>query len=250
MRTKFAKKFSRRNENRGIATILVVIVVVIVVIVAGVGIFYYTATITSTSTGLRSTTQTTSMSISVTITPPTSIRTAQSSVTASSKVSTASLSGITTYSGTYNFSVPEGPSGVRSLSNGSIQIYNTTQVASGSFTFFISASNESGSGTGQGTFTATTSGFCSGSTTFHYTFIIPDATTILGGNLTIFFSNPTPSMFSVQLACTGNMSGVDTTTNNPSQYLPTYPNELTVKSVPAVVNVHQSAGFSYYFNIV
>ena len=74
----------------------------------------------------------------------------------------------------------------------------------------------------------TTVGFCTGSQTIHYSFSIPDATTLLGGNLTVFFSQENPANYSVPLTCTGDMTGVSTATNNPWPYLPEYPGEITV----------------------
>ncbi len=54
---------------------------------------------------------------------------------------------------------------------------------------------------------------------------------------------------SVHLSCKGDMTGVSTATNNPSPFLPTYPNEITVPSVPGTINQQQTGGFKYAFNI-
>jgi len=229
--------------------------VVVILLIVGVGVYFLVA-------GSSKGTTTTSLPviqgntmIPATTTTISALSTASSSAHVTSLTtssvhvgSSSAASGITTYSGTFNFSIPEGPSGVRSMSNGSLQIYNTTQVASGSFSFFVDPSNESGSGTGHGTLTATTTGFCSGSITVQYTFIVPDATTILGGNLTVFFSDPVPGNFSVQLLCTGDMTGVSTTTNNPSPFLPVYPNEINIPAVPGTVS-NESGNFDYYIHV-
>lgn len=227
---------------------MVIIIAVIVILVAGgIGAFYFASSSSKKSPGIQGDTMILATTTSAISSHQSTIST--SSLKSSSSSAVEGASGITTYSGTFNFTVPDGPSGVRTTSNGSLQIYNTTQFGSGSFTFFISAGNESGSGTGHGTLTATTTGFCSGSTSFQYSFIIPDATTLLG-NLTVFFANPNPGNFSIQLSCTGDMNGVSTATNNPSPFLPTYPNEITVASVPAAINQQQTGGFKYSFNIV
>ena len=223
-------------------------IVVIIIIVIGVSAYSYVASINSSKTSSSSSSKV------VTTTPiPSSTLSLQSASRIYATIETSSFSSslaIATYSGTFNFSLPVGPSGVRSASNGSAQYYNTIQVGSGSFTFFVSASNESGSGSGHGTLVATTSGFCSGRVKVPYTFSIPDASTLLG-NLTIFFGTPTPNNITMPLSCTGPMTGVSTATNNPFTYLSAYPNEITVTSVPAVLNVHQTPGnFTYYFNIV
>jgi len=233
----------KKQRRSGIGAIVMVMVVVILLIV-GVGVYFLVA-------GNSKGTTTTSLPViqGNTMIPATTTTISTLSTGSSSlHVGSSSASGITSYSGTFNFSIPEGPSGVRSMSNGSLQIYNTTQVASGSFSFFVDSSNESGSGTGHGTLTAKTTGFCSGSTTLQYSFIVPDATTILGGNLTVFFSDPVPGNFSVQLSCTGDMTGVSTTTNNPSSFLPVYPNEINIPTVPGTVS-NESGNFDYYIHV-
>jgi len=136
------------------------------------------------------------------------------------------------------------------LSNNTVQTYGSVEVGTGSFTFFVAASNSSGSGVGHGTLVVTTSGFCSGRTTVPYTFTIPDATTLLGGNITVFIGDPTPGNFTVPLTCTGPMAGVSTATNNPAPFLATYPNELSVAAVPSTVNQHLTGNIDYYFSIV
>lgn len=153
------------------------------------------------------------------------------------------------YSGTFNFTLPlEGPSGVRDFSNGTFQEYNTTQVASGTFTFSLAAGGLSGSGSGKGTMTATTTGFCSGQNIFSYTFQIPDVTTEFG-NLTVFFGTPTPSSFMVSLACTGPMQGVDTSVNEPTQFLAVYPNEINLQFNDLSVYQHLQGGIVYGITI-
>lgn len=209
------------NQKRtGIGIALIVVIIVILLVIASVGAYYALSSSKATSTTSFASSSGTS------VTTTTSTTTIQGFDTTS--YTSSSQTGVTYYSGTYNFSLPEGPSGVRSLPNGSAQYYNSVQTASGTFTFSIGAGGLSGSGSGHGTFTMTTTGFCSGSDTFPYTFTIPDVVTFLGGNLTIFFANPTPGNYTVSLSCTGDMTGVSTATNDPGPFLPVYPNEITI----------------------
>jgi hypothetical protein len=237
------------NEKRsGIAAMFIIIVIIVIVLVASVGAFYALSSGGSHSTTTLATTPSfttaTSSSHSSTVTPSSSSST---KTVVSSSQATATQSGMHTYSGTFNYSIPVGPSGVRSFSNDTVQVYNSTMTASGTFTFFIAPLNESGSGSGHGTITVATHGFCSGSTTISYTFLVPDATSLLGGNITIFFSNPQPGNYSVPLTCTGPMAGVSTATNNPGPFLPEYPGEFSVSisSLPASVIFHPGPGFVY-----
>jgi hypothetical protein len=123
------------------------------------------------------------------------------------------------------------------------------QTASGSFTFFINPANYTGVGNGQGTMTATTSGFCSGTTTFQYTFKITNANDLLGGNITVAFGDPSPASIMVPLSCTGSLTGVDTSVNNPLPFLSVYPNLVSVRTVPATVSRHLTGNVIYQFTI-
>ena len=181
----------------------------------------------------------------------TSTSTTVHTTSAKSVTSTTSM-GLTYYTGSFNYSLATGPSGVRSFPNGTAQYYNSTEVGSGTFKFFIAAANYSGSGTGQGTITITTQGFCAGSQTIHYTFLVPDATTILDGNITVFFSGEVPANYTVPLTCTGSMASAYTA-NNPWPYLPEYPGEFSIPlaSVPTSEIFHgtPSASFTWGFSI-
>jgi hypothetical protein len=230
-----SRNYQRLGKRPGVAPIVMAIIILVLISVAAASAYYFLQSppsppTSSTSSSVRTTTTSTG--------------------TSSTRSSSSGSAARATYSGTFSFSVPLGPGGERVLSNNTVQAYNTVQVASGSFTFFIDASNMSGKGSGQGTLVATTTGFCSGSTTVHYTFDIPDATTLLGGNVTVFMGDATPGMFMVPLTCTGDMNGVSTATNNPCPFLPTYPNEVTVKAIPATVSQHLTGNITYYFNIV
>jgi hypothetical protein len=237
--------YQQKGENLGISSVLMV-VIIIVILVAGVGIYFVTSGSPGTSSTRQSSSETSKPS--TTIVSSKSASTALVSSTSSAGSSSTGSSDITTYSGTFNFSLPEGPFGERVLSGNTVQTYSTTQVGSGSFTYFIAAANKSGSGSGSGTLTLTTSGFCSGNTTFPYKFLIPDATTILG-NLTIFFGNPTPANFTVPLTCSGPMTNVNTA-NNVTSFLAVYPNEISASTIPATVTEHLSGNISYYYDIV
>ncbi len=244
-----SEKRSSNRAFRGVARIFLVVVIVVILLIAGVGIYFL---IVGNNSGVSVTTQsshsTVTTSSRTTTSSSKSVVSLRTTTAYSSRSSLSTSSGITTYSGTFNFSQPLGPSGERSLSNYTVQTYSSTQVGSGSFTFFISALNQSGTGSGQGTLVVTTTGFCSGTVTVPYTFTIPDATTLLG-NLTLFFSLPTPTNFMVPLSCTGPMGGVNTSTNNPATFLAVYPNEISVGSVPGNVTQHLSGNISYSYTI-
>ena len=200
------------------------------VIVAGVGAYV------SLSSKPKSTSSTTTHSSSSTGQKTTSSYSLSSQGTA-----------VNTYSGSFNYSIPTGPSGVRSLSNGTAQYYNSTEEASGTFSFFISSLNESGSGSGKGTLTIVTKGFCTATYMLPYTFKVPDATLILKGNLTVFFSSEAPVNYTVPLTCTGPMAGASQV-NNPWSYLPEYPGEFSVATVPVSV-VQHTGDFTWGFSV-
>jgi hypothetical protein len=223
-------KHPRKGERPAVAPVLMVAIIVAIVLVAGVGAYYFLGAGSASSTSSTGTSS------------------AQRTGTSSAGSSSTGSAGVSTYSGTFNFSVPLGPGGERVLSNGTVQTYASVQVASGSFTFSVAAFNKSGSGSGHGTLVVTATGFCSGKTTVPYTFLIPDATTVLG-NLTIFFGTPTPANFTVPLTCTGPMAGVSTATNNPAPFLSVFPNEITAAAMPVTVTQHLPGNINYFYNI-
>ena len=160
----------------------------------------------------------------------------------------AGSSGVKTYNGTFSYSIPLGPGGELVSSSGAVQTYSSVQAASGSFTFSMNPSTYSGSGSGHGTLTVTTTGFCSGRITLPYTFQIPDATNILGGNITVFIGTPTPLNFTQQLTCTSTPTP-GSTNGDTFPFIAVYPNELIVASVPATVTQHLAGNISYQFTI-
>jgi hypothetical protein len=219
-----------------IAIVIAVVIVLIAAIAAGLYLVNPKATATSSS---MSSTQTSSSSSHST------------TATVISTSSTTAVSGLKTYSGTFQFTNPEGPGGERTFSNNdTVQSYGSLQNASGSFTFDINPANYSGSGSGHGTMTVTTTGFCSGKISFPYTFSIPDATTLLGGNLTVFIGDPTPANFTVPLTCTGPTTGVSAT-GNTDPYLAIYPNELTIAIpvAPTTITENLGSGITYTYTI-
>jgi flagellar basal body-associated protein FliL len=233
------------TSRHGIGTIVIVIVLIIIVVVAGAGYYYVTVvSSTSTSTGQSSTQTSTASSSSTPTTTTTSF-----SISTTTKTTTTASSGVKTYSATFNYTQPLGPFGELTYSNNdTVKTYTSVQVASGSFTFSINPSTYTGTGSGQGTLTVTTTGFCSGRTTVPYTFQIPDATTILGGNITVFIGTPTPANFSVHLTCTATATA-GSTNGDIFPFLSTYPNEINVRSVPVTISQHLPGNINYYFNI-
>lgn len=133
-------------------------------------------------------------------------------------------------------------------SSGTVEVFNSVQVASGSFTLSIDPSNFTGTGSGQGTITVTTTGFCSGQTTLSYAFTVPNANDLLRGNITIAFSDNIPSNVTVKLTCSGDMTNVNTV-NNPISFMPVYPNLVSENAVPASVIQRLSGGISYGYTI-
>ena len=105
------------NPNRtGVAATLVIVIIVVVLVIASVGAYYVLSSskVTSTTTSVASTP---GGSTSTTTHTSVSLR----SSTASG-VSTTSAN-LTYYSGTFNYSLPLlGPSGVRSFTNGTVQV--------------------------------------------------------------------------------------------------------------------------------
>ncbi|HEV2226699.1 MAG TPA: hypothetical protein VGR56_07850 [Nitrososphaerales archaeon] len=212
--------YFQKPKRVGVAPLLIVVTLVIVVAVAGVGVYYLTLT-----PGSSGPTHTTTLTVGHT-TP----------------------SGVHTYNGNYNFTVPLGPGGERVYSNNTVQTYGSVQLASGSFTFSINPLNYTGTGRGSGIMVVTTTGFCSGKVTVPYTFFI-QATHPPGQNISVFFLNPTPGSAFVPLHCTGSTSGVNTATNNPISFLPEYPGLLTTATMPVTVSRNWGSGTTSYVSI-
>jgi hypothetical protein len=230
-----------KGKRSGVAPLLIVVILLIIVLLAAVAAYYFLAApgpITSTTSPSSSQSSTRSL------TSTTSSSSSQST-TSSSLTSSTGTSGIKTYSGNYNFTDPLGPYGERVFSNSTVQTYSSVQFATGSFTFSINPQNYTGTGSGHGTLTVTTTGFCSGKVTVPYTFSI-EVTNIPGMNITVFFeSPPTPGNATVPLVCTGPMNGV-TQTENPIPFLSTYQAEVSTATVPVTVSQNLGHGITYY----
>jgi len=233
---------SRTRHRPGIATIAIVIILVVVLVVGiGAGFYLVIAKAPATSSSTTSSTKASSSTTSSHSTTTTIVSTS----------STTAASGVKTYSGTFQFTNPEGPSGERTFSNNdTVQLYRSLQNASGSFTFSLSNGGLSGSGSGHGVLTVTTTGFCSGRTILPYTFNITDVTTEFAGNLTIFVADPIPANFTVPLTCTGPTTGVSATGNS-DPYLAIYPNELVVpiSTTPATITENLGSGITYTYTV-
>jgi hypothetical protein len=165
----------------------------------------------------------------------------------SSGQSSSSVTGtVTTYHGTYTFTMPEGPYGIGTV-NGSTLEYNSTVTATGSFTFSVNSLSYNGTGSGRGNITVATRGYCSGSNTVPYTFTVTGYQ-LPGENLTAAFNLPTPENVSVALTCHGStedFNGVD----NPTAFLSVYPNLVEAASVPATISQVLTGGISYTITI-
>ena len=225
------------KRHSGIATIVIVVALVLVFVAAGAAYLFLLAPGNLTPTSGTKTSETSTNLGSTVITRHDSTGTPSGS------------QGFQRYQGTFSYSLPLGPAGERVNNDSTVDTYRSIQVASGSFTFFINPANFTGVGTGHGTLTVTTSGFCSGTTTVQYTFSVINANDLLGGNITVAFGDPTPSSFMVPLTCTGSLKGVDTSVNNPSTFLGIYPNLVSVKSVPITVSQQLSGNITYSFTI-
>ncbi len=213
------------------------IALIVVLAVASVAAYYLVVASSSSTSLSKSSTQASTSSSST------------SRTTASAAASTTGSSTLKTYSVTFNYSLPEGPFGELTFSNNdTVKTYTSVQVASGSFTFSINPANYSGSGSGHGTMTVTTTGFCSGRTTLPYTFQIPDATNLLGGNITVFIGDPAPLNFTVPLTCTAT-ANQGSTNGNSFPFLSVYPNEISVAAVPVTVTQHLSGNITYSYTI-
>ena len=214
------KERLRSTRRLGVAPLLLAVVLVVVVIVAGVGVYVFVLSASGTS-GKTSTT---------TLGPT------ESSVTTS-----ASQSG-QNYKGSFTYANPLGPFGINDSSGKPVE-WNSTQSATGTFTFSIDPATYIGTGVGSGSITVSTQGYCTGSTTVQYTFNIT-ATHVPGENFVISFNTPTPPSVTVQLTCQGSTDGFYTS-NNPVTYLSVYPNGLSMSAVPYTTSQPPTAGISY-----
>jgi len=219
-----------------ITTILLVVVVVVVIAVAGVAYVFVFAG--AGDTGAKTTTSTLIIGTASSSVPSTTVTIGSS---------TTGTQSYEDYSGTYTYTIPLGPSGINDSTGKPIQ-WNSTQTATGSFAFSINPSTYLGSGSGEGSITVTTRGYCTGSSTVKYTFGIQAQHIPGSNNVTVGFDDPTPPTVMVQLACQGSTVGFYTA-NNPVMYLSVYPNLLDVNSFPVNVSRAPSSGYSYTVSV-
>jgi len=216
----------------------VMLVMVLVVVVAAAGVAYVFVFAGSSSPGAKTTTSTLVVGTGTSNVPTTTVTIGST---------TTGTQSYEDFSGTFRFTIPLGPSGINDSTGKPIQ-WNSTQTATGSFTFSINPSTYLGSGTGQGSMTVSTRGYCTGSSTVPYTFQIQAQHLPESNNVTIDFDLPTPPTVMVQLACQGSTVGFNTA-NNPVTYLSVYPNLLDLNSFPANVSQTPSTGYSYTVQI-
>ncbi len=155
---------------------------------------------------------------------------------------TSAANHFTQYTGTFVYSLPLGPSGEQVSSNGTVNEYRTILSASGTFSFFINPANQSGLGSGQGEITATTTGFCTGNVTVHYTFQIINSNTLLGGNVTVAFGDAAPGNVTYPLYCT-NLDGSHYSGSGNFIFLSVYPNLVSSASVPATLTMNETGEY-------
>jgi len=211
------------------------LVIVLVVVIAVAGVAYVFVFASASSSGVKTTTTSTLTIGSATSDVPTTTVTIGSLTTTTQSYQD--------FSGTYTYTVPLGPSGINDSTGKPIQ-WNSTQTATGSFTFSINPSTYLGGGSGQGSIMVSTRGYCTGSNTVKYTFGI-EAEDIPGTkNVSIAFNDPSPSTVTVQLSCKGSTVGFYTA-NNPVTYLSVYPNGLDLNSFPAKASEVLTGGISY-----
>jgi hypothetical protein len=239
----FTTRSARGTRKTLVRTALapaVVIVVVLILLAAVAGVYFL---ITSRSTG--------SVSSSTFSTGPTSTSSSSTSAaeaTTSSSTSTSSTAGGVPFSGVFTFIVPLGPSGINDSSGKPVQ-WNSTQTASGTFSFTVNPATYIGSGTGQGKITVTTTGYCSGSETVPYNFTIT-ATHAPGEEYEVAFELSTQSdaNITVSLSCQGSTAGFYTS-NNPVSYIPVYPDLITFAAAPYTDSQPPTEGISYTITV-
>ena len=200
---------------------MIIVAIVVVIAVAGVGAYAFVLSVPGAS-GART-----------------------STFTIGTRTSTSLASGTQsyqTYKGTFTYVNPLGPFGINDSSGRPVE-WNSTQKASGSFTFSIDPATYVGTGSGQGSITVATHGYCTGTVTVPYTFTI-QAAHPPGENFVISFNPPTPSSAMVQLTCQGPTTGFNTA-NDPVTFLSVYPNGLSIASIPSTSSQAPTAGISY-----
>ena len=218
------------------------VVLVVVIAVAGFGVYIFVFTGASNGSGGSAPT--------VTIGSTSSLPSGQTSTVTigptTSTNPTTGTQGNQNYKGDFTYVTPLGPFGINDSSGKPVE-WNSTQTATGSFTFSINPATYLGTGSGQGSITVATHGYCTGTVTVPYTFTI-QAGRLPGSNYEIAFETPTPSNATVQLTCLGSTKGFNTA-NNPVGFLSVYPNGLSLASIPATSTQVPTGGISYTVTI-
>ncbi|HUI24280.1 MAG TPA: hypothetical protein VLY82_07825 [Nitrososphaerales archaeon] len=230
------------KSRSGIAPLVLAVILVVVIAVAGVGVYVFVFTSTTTGSGGSTPTVTIGSSPSVTNSHTSTVTIGPTTPTGP----TTGTQGYDNYRGVFTYVTPLGPFGINDSSGKPVE-WNSTQTASGSFTFSIDPANYTGTGSGQGSITVTTQGYCTGTVTLPYTFTV-QAVHAPGENFIISFNTPTPSDATVQLTCQGSTNGFNTA-NNPVTFLSVYPNGLSLASIPATSSQVPTAGTSYTVTI-
>jgi hypothetical protein len=211
-----------KDDRKGIAPLVLVLILAIILAVAGLGVYL------------------------LVLSPPPPGGTTASTTRTSSSSTTGGVAGMD-YKGNFTYVQPLGPFGINDSSGKPVE-WNSTQSASGTFSFTIDPATYIGSGTGHGSIIVTTQGYCTGSTTIPYSFNIT-AVHPPGSGFEIDFNPPSPPSVMVQLACQGSTNGFDMG-NNPIAFLSVYPNGLSPTTIPVTSSQPPTDGISYSVIIV
>ena len=233
--TSSSPRSARRAGAQIALSSAVALVVVLVLAAVAAGGYFLVASRSTSASSLGSTSVSSSSS-------------SAAKAAASSSIMTTPTTGGVSFAGTFTFVQPLGPSGINDSSGKPVQ-WNSTQTASGTFTFTVNPSTYIGSGTGQGQITVRTTGYCTGSVTVPYNFTI-NATHAPGEDYEVGFalSKQSDANITVPLSCQGSTVGFFTA-NNPVSYLPVYPNLITFAAAPYGDSQPLTTGISYTITV-
>jgi hypothetical protein len=230
------------KSHSAIAPLVLAVILVVIIAVAGVGVYVFVFSGTTTGSGESTPTVTIGNTSSVT-----NSRTSTVTIGATTSTGpTTGTQGYENYKGDFTYVTPLGPFGINDSSGKPVE-WNSTQTSTGSFTFSINPATYLGTGSGQGSITVATLGYCTGTVTIPYTFTI-QAGHLPNSNFEIAFNTPSPSNATVQLTCQGSTKGFNTA-NNPVSFLSVYPNGLSLASIPSTSSQALTGGISYTVTI-
>ncbi len=212
------------RESFALGKSVVVLIVIAVVVVGGVGVYYF---VTINSQGSIDSTQT-----SITSSIP---------GTSSSSLSSSTAGG-SMFQGTFKWSAPLGPSGARGIGN-TYSKYGSGLSASGSFSVTIDPLLHAGTGTGQGSLTEVTTGYCSGTDQVAYTFAVNGGLNTNTGNLTLIFGNASPASSTVHLSCI-DASGASYESSGSYDVFSVYPSVADVRPVAGTTSLSPGDNFT------